>query len=417
MQRTWGPGLILVAVLGVLGSPGASRAGAEDPHAAPVVLAKVVEQEVKQGASFVGTVEPRLRSEVDVRAAGYLKELLVEAGDPVKGGQVLARLDTDTLDIRLRAARAELTLRQEALRELQNGSRPEDVQQAEARLAEGRADLDAARWKLGAVQKLRREDKLSEEDLQEAQRAARAAEARLQGLQAALALMKAGPREEEIAQAQARVEAQQAAIAQLQDEEKRHTVVAPYDGFIVKKRTEVGAWLETGGAVVEMMALQKVDVVVPVLEDYVGFLREGMPVHLVIDALASPHVQGKIHRIVPMADARSRTAPVKIRIQNHIEGGAVRILPGMFARVTLPVGDPHKARVAPKDAVVLGGPSPIVYVYDPSTSQVHPVPVRLGVAVGEGIEVDGDVPAGAQVVVRGNERLRQGMKVRQVTGR
>ena len=413
MRRSQGLLLLLTAGLGLLGTV---PAAADDRPAPPVVLGEIVQAELKQGRSFVGSVEAERTVVVDVQTNGYVKEMLVEAGDPVAAGAPLARLDTDTREIRRRAAMAQLDLRREELTELQNGTRPEEIEASAARLQEAQADVENALWKLEAVTRLRAEGKVSEEELREARRAHSVAAARHRALSAAHALLEKGPRLERIAQAQAALDTQQAEVDRLDDEKARCEVTAPFAGFVVRKMTEVGAWLDTGGPVAEIVALGHVDVVVPVLEDHLAFLREGMPVHVEIDALADPHLEGVIHRIVPVADARSRTAPVKIRITNTIEGKVVRIKPGMFARVNLPVGELRQALVAPKDAIVLGGRSPIVMVYDPATSTVNPVPVQLGVAVAEGIEIQAQLAPGTKVVIRGNERVFPGMKVRPVEG-
>ena len=385
--------------------------------APPVVLADVTEQMVRHGRSFVGTVEPERRGHVDGQIAGYVEELLVEAGDRVKAEAVIARLRTTTLDIRITAAKAEQTLREKELLELKNGTRRQELAQAVARIREAEADVDTARWKLEATRKLRRDELISEEELREAQKALAAAEARSAARKAFVDLLEAGPRVERIAQAEAKVAIQAAVVARLEDEKARHVVVAPYAGFVVEKYTEVGTWLGEGDPVIDLVALENVDVVVPMLEDDLLHLRRGMGVAVHIDALAEKVVEGTIHRIVPAADARTRTAPVKIRLKNTIEGNRVRIKPGMFARVTLPVGEEKKALVVPKDAIVLGRGQPIVYVFDEEGASVRPVPVTLGVAIDDGVEATGDLKAGMKVVIRGNERLRPGMRVRPVATR
>lgn len=87
----------------------------------------------------------------------------------------------------------------------------------------------------------------------------------------------------------------------------------------------------------------------------------------------------------------------------------------MLAYVTLPVGNPHTALLVPKDALVLGGPSPLVYVVedDSQTGQsvARAVAVSVGVADGPWIQVTGSLTAGQRVVVQGNERLRSGAPV------
>ena len=87
----------------------------------------------------------------------------------------------------------------------------------------------------------------------------------------------------------------------------------------------------------------------------------------------------------------------------------------MLARVTLAVGPQQDALLVPKDALVLGGPSPVVMVVqtDPETKQsiVNSVPVAVGVADGPLIQVSGSLQKGQEVVVLGNERIFPGQRV------
>jgi multidrug efflux pump subunit AcrA (membrane-fusion protein) len=406
--------LAITLALGCMAVVGPAVVLGEPPAGSPVVLAEVVEQEIKQGRAFVGTVEAVRSGSVDAQAAGYVEVLDVEAGQRVEAHHVLAKLRTKTLDLRLEAARAELRLREAAKAELDSGSRPGEKAQAAARVIEARARERAAAWKLAAARKLRETAQFSEQELRDAEEALQAARARLAELEAARALVEEGPRREQIAQATAHVEVQAAEVARLEDERERHTITAPYGGYVVAKRTEVGAWLAVGAPVIDLVALDEVDVVVPVLEDAIVHLERGATVNVVIDALPRPYVTGTIRRIVPVADRRSRTVPVRVRVENVAKGGEMLIKPGMFARVHLAVGEPRRALLVPKDAVVLGGPGPVVYVHDPEAATATPVPVRLGVAVEDLIEVSGDLAAGAKVVVRGNERIFPGTRVRPV---
>jgi HlyD family secretion protein len=118
--------------------------------------------------------------------------------------------------------------------------------------------------------------------------------------------------------------------------------------------------------------------------------------------------------INPQADARSHTFPVKIRVANRIENDQPLLKSGMFARVTLAVGKPTACVLVPKDAVVLGGPTPIVLVAASAADKttVRPVPVTLGPAQGAWIAAIGDMKEGDQVIVEGNERVRPGQDVR-----
>jgi multidrug efflux pump subunit AcrA (membrane-fusion protein) len=105
---------------------------------------------------------------------------------------------------------------------------------------------------------------------------------------------------------------------------------------------------------------------------------------------------------------------VKVRVQNRIENDQPVLKAGMFARVTLAVGKPTQCVLVPKDAVVLGGPSPMVLVAAAAGDKttVRPAPVQLGPAQGSWIAVFGDLKEGDPVIVEGNERVRPGQEVR-----
>src|SRR5690606_11477030 len=105
-------------------------------------------------------------------------------------------------------------------------------------------------------------------------------------------------------------------------------------------------------------------------------------------ALADRTFTGEVVQIVPFADPRTRSFPVKVRVANVIEDDVPLLKANMFAEVTLPVGQQRKALVVPKDAVVLGGDRPVVFIFEPSGTgkgSVRPVEVQLGVADGDAI--------------------------------
>jgi multidrug efflux pump subunit AcrA (membrane-fusion protein) len=379
-------------------------AAAQDRPAALVVVAEAVEREVTARRSFVGTVEPARRSVVESEVEGLVAEYIAEEGQRVEAGAPLAKLRTKLAEIALAAARAELKLRTEELRELKNGSRPEELAQSRARLAAAKAANELRQWRLGRAKQLFDTSVISEDELKEAEMTARLAEELLAEVHEGLRLAEAGPREERIAQAEARVEAQQAEVARLEDRLERHTIRAPFAGYVVMEHTEVGEWLGEGAAVAEIVALDEVDVVAPVVEDYILGIAVGMTASISVGAVPGREFEGMVSAIVPGADERARTFPVKVRVRNP-EGPFLKA--GMFATVHLPVGAKEKAVLVPKDALVLGGPRPIVFVV--TDGEAEPVPVETGIAVDDLVQVKGGVAGGQKVVIRGNERLRQDM--------
>lgn len=403
-------------LLGLLASLAAAPAFAQ-PGMGPsaVVAARVVEREVAATQTFVGTVTPVKRATIGAAVAGRVVEFPVEEGDRIEAGQTLAQLLTQTIELELAAAEAELDLRRSQLEELQNGSRPEEVEQARARAAAEklrRQFLIARRDRLRAVFDDR--GAVSEDEFEEAVSAAAQAEEAYRDAAAAYKMAADGPRREVIAQAQAEVAMQEAVVENLSDRIKKHTIITRFAGYVSAEHTEIGAWANQGDPVAEVIALDEVEVVVQVVEQSIPFVSPGMSAAVEIPALPGRRFEGTVVRSAPQADVRSRTFPVRVRVQNEISEAGPLLKAGMYARVALPVGAQQTALLAPKDAIVLGGPQPMVYVVtgEGQEQSVRPAPVELGVATGELIQVTGPLAAGDLVVVEGNERLRPQQPVR-----
>ncbi|GIW79686.1 MAG: hypothetical protein KatS3mg105_1493 [Gemmatales bacterium] len=377
-------------------------------EAARVVTMRVRKMKAASSQSFVGTIMPVRVSTVGSAVDGRVAEFLVNEGDYVRAGQPIAKLRQQLIEADVAAARADLDLRQVELKELVS-SLPVEIEQAKARLALAEAALRFAKAKRQRNQTLVGRG-VSREDLEESASLAEQAQANLEEAKAALKILQ-GPRQQRIAQAKARVASQQALLDRLEEQLERHTIRAPFDGYITAEFTEVGQWLKPGDPVVEIAELAEVDVQVGVLEDYVGFLREGQTVRVDVGALPDRTFTGTIQLIVPKGDLRSRTFPVKIRLKNKKLGKKnVLLKAGMFARVTLPVGELDKeAYFVPKDALVLGGSRHLVFVVKQGIARR--VPVELGLAHEDWIEVKGELSDNDVVVVQGNERLRPGQKV------
>jgi len=387
---------------------------------ASVTVATVVQRDVSAGQEFVGTLVPTRISSVGSAVDGRVIEFPVNEGDRVLKGQVLAKLLTQQLEIQLAGAQAELDLRKQELVELRNGTRPEEKAQAEARLLNAKAGRAFHESRLRRVQKLRDNSTLTEEDLQAVSMATDQANQAYAEAEAAWKLVEAGPRKEQIAQAEARLAVQQEVVNGILDQLEKHTIKAPFDGYVTQEFTEVGQWLARGANVVRVAELDYVGIEVMVLENYISELELGEIVRVEVPAVPGKIFEGKIALIVPQGDARSRSFPVKLFMKNEILPSGPLFKSGMFARVNLAVGKSTSATLVPKDAIVLGGQSPLVFVVAPDPKDekkliAHPRVVELGVSDGGLIAVKGNLQPGDKVVVQGNERLIP-MSPVQITG-
>lgn len=384
------------------------------PPAVPVAAALVSTMKTASGQPFVGTVLPARTSDVGSAVDGRLTELPIVDGQHVAENEPIAQLLRGLLEIERAGATAELDRRRQVLGELQAGSRPEEIEQARAAVAGFEARLSYAKDRLARLARLAERGTSTADELNDAQTELRAVEAQLRGSRAALELVETGPRKEQIAQAAAAAAVQEAEVQRIDDQLAKHTIRAPFSGWVVERFTEKGQWVARGGLIARIAELDTLEIEAQVPESSLAALREGAHVRLEFDAAADQAWIGTVARVVPQADLLSRSFPVRIRLENRIVDGVPTIKGGMLARAWLPVGAAGEVTVVPKDALVLGGAKPLVFCIDPSsptTGVVRPVEVALGAAVEGHVAVRGTLEPGALVVVRGNERLRPGMQV------
>lgn len=405
------PLFCLTAWMTVLPSlPAAAQGGP-----ASVVTANVIERPATARQVFIANITPHRRTTIGSAVDGRVLEYPINAGEPVTARQPLAKLRTATMEIDLAAAEAELELREAELRELENGSRPEEIGLAEAQLNAAKASSEYAAASFKRSQRLFQEAAGLSQDEYEASRAeamrttALVAEAEHQ-----LELARQGPRTEQIDQARARVEMQRQVVTSLEDRLEKFTVRSPFDGIVSQELTEEGAWIQQGDAVAEVVEVNPVMVEVYVPESHIQYVPLGEECEIRAEAFPGRTFPGTISHIVPVADPKSRSFPVRVVVPNEPVNGRHPLLPGMLARVSLATGETQDALLVPKDALQLGGSATMVIkIVD---GKAVPVPIDTGIAVGGLIQVipmaQGSLSVGDPVVVRGNERLRPGQAVK-----
>jgi len=381
------------------------------PPAPKVLVTPARSAIVAEPRTFVGSVKPIRHSLVGSAAAGRVEEYLINEGDLVKAGQPIAILRRGIIKAEVDSARANLIMRQAELAEMEK-SFQDEVDQGQAKLAVAQAELA---FRLGKLQRSKSlGTSVSRELYEEDSSLASKADASVHEQQASVRMLTQGARQMKTEQARARVSAQLAELQRLEEQFDRHTMKAPFDGWVSAEKTEIGQWVMQGDPVAEIVELNEADVEIAVVEDFIANLHTAVEGQVEVPALPNEKFVGRVAMINPQADSRSHTFPVKVRVQNRIENDQPVLKAGMFARVTLSVGKPTPCVLVPKDAVVLGGPSPMVLIAAAAGEKttVRPAPVQLGPAQGAWIAAFGDLKEGEQVIVEGNERVRPGQEIR-----
>ncbi|MGD8331237.1 MAG: efflux RND transporter periplasmic adaptor subunit [Acidobacteriota bacterium] len=370
------------------GGPGGAPGGGFAMGPSPVEVVTAVETMAAEPVRLIGEVTPLREAVVAGEVEGRVAELLVDEGDRVRTGDVLARLDTTTAELDLTASRA-------------------SEAEAQARLV--RFESEVRR-----VSDLRQRRAVSEREYEQAV-ADRDAQA----------------------QTVARIDSEAARLEELIE---RAEIRAPFAGQVAAVHTELGEWIGRGGDVATLVDLSEVEVTVNAPERYVGQVEQarvdGLEVPVVFEALPGDF-RGHVKAVLPQANPQARTFPVIVVVPNP--DGAIRA--GMSAQVLAQVGAAVPTVLVPKDSLVLRSGRTFVYRVvpmqggggrgapaggegtatsgdasggapaGPPPSGVEEIEVTLGSAYGEWQAVAGGVNGGDEVVVRGNENLRPGMPV------
>ncbi|NUQ48734.1 MAG: efflux RND transporter periplasmic adaptor subunit [Phycisphaerae bacterium] len=387
-------GICLYSALAALG---------QGPPGTPVQASPIIEREVAASLRVVGSVRADREAVVASEVSGVIVELSVDEGTAVRQGDVMCRLDDTVARLLLDEARGRLASLRATLAELRNGTRPEELRWSEATALEAKAMLDKWAFERERVRRLDEQNRSNPKEVHDTEMEYSAAERRYAQAQARLDMARKGPRDEELDRAAADVAAQEAVVARRERDLAKTQVRAPFDGLVAAKRTEVGQWIEEGGAVCELVAVDTVRIRADVPEAAIPFASVGASATFEIEALQMSE-SGLISRVIPRANPAARTFPIEIDVPNP----GARLLPGMFAWVNAPSGPPGKRLLVSKDAIVSSPRGKTIFVVRPGPAgqMALPVPVRTGLEVAGHVEVQGEgLAAGDLVVNRANERL------------
>ena len=303
-----------------------------------------------------------------------IAEVLVQEGDRVRRGQVLARLDTSRLEPQVAQAEAQVAAQRQVVARLRNGSRPEEIAQARANVesakadaanarrqyerikaalegsagrAVGQQDVDTAKaaWDVAEAKLVVNQKALALAVAGPRQEEVAEAEAKLAMDQKALALVVAGPRKEEVAEAEARLRAAEAQLALLRQALADAQLVAPVDAVVRTRLLEPGEMASPQKPVFSLAITDPKWVRAYVSEPDLGKVYPGMAAFVAVDSFPEQRFDGWVGFISPVAEftpkavqtEELRTSLVyEVRVFVNDPSDALRL--GMPATVSLPLG-------------------------------------------------------------------------------
>jgi HlyD family secretion protein len=273
--------------------------------------------------------------------------VLVQEGDRVHKDQVLARLDTSRLEPQVAQVKAQLAAQQAVVDRLHNGSRPEEVAQARAALDSAKADAENARRQAARFRSLIAASggrAASQQDLDNANAALDVANAKVVSQQKALDLAVAGPRKEDVAQADAQLQAEQAQLALLKQQLADANLLAPVDAVIRSRLMEPGEMASPQKPVFTLAITDPKWVRAYVSETDLGKIRSGEIANIGVDSFANRRFEGWIGFISPVAEFTPKTVQTEelrsslvYEIRVFVKDPSDELRLGMPATVFLPL--------------------------------------------------------------------------------
>lgn len=311
-----------------------------------IVLIVVLRRTPKSASDLrvSGTIEVT-SVELSFKVPGRLAQRLVDEGDPVQAGQLVARLEDDELSQQRAASAAEQLAAQAALADLKAGSRHEEIAQSEAALERMKAEFDRLFQDAVRMEALFRQDVIPQRELDAARAARDASQAAVREAQQRLEFIRSGPRPDAVRQFQAKSVAAGAALALAETRLSQCLLTAPLTGMVLTKHAEPGEMLTAGSPVMTVGKMDDVWLRAYIPETELGRVRLGQAAKVFVDTWPGRIFNGRISYIAPQAEFTPKNVQtdkerVKLvyRIKITMPNPQMELKPGMPADAIISTG-------------------------------------------------------------------------------
>jgi len=393
-QRRW---IILgIVIIGLAGATLVLTAALRPNHQIdPSKLANVERGDIARSVVATGKIEPLAKVEVKSKASGIVQKILVDYGDRVKQGQVLAELDKEQLRARVEEAQANLQAAQAA------------VQSAEATYernvvdAQG-PDLPFLKATMERDRKAAADGLIAASVSDDGQRAYQLALNKQLSAQRSVAVSRA-----EVARAKAQVAQSQAQLDNAEEDLRNSTIVSPMDGLVLSRDVEVGdavssilvlgsqaTLIMTLGDVSSVYVLGKVD------QADIGKVYLGQPARIVVESFKDKRFEGKVTKISPLGVEKDNVTTFEVRVSIQNPTGALKA--NMSANAEIIQEEKHNVLLVPETAVLYDKDRRTsVELHDPRADNGRrKLAVQLGISNGVKTEVTSGLKQGEKVILQ-----------------
>lgn len=393
-RRRWIWAGVIVVLLAGAGF-GVRAALKPDNKIDPSKIASIERGNIARSVVATGKIEPRATVEVKSKASGIVKQIFVNYGDFVKQGQVLADLDKEELQARLREAKANLQAAQ-ATEESAMASLERNKVEAEG------PDLPFLKSAMDRARQLHKEGLIAKNLVEDAEKAYQMALNKQVSAARNLAVSRA-----EITRAKAQVAQAQAMLERAEEDLRNSTITSPIDGLVLSRNVEVGnavssilvmgsqsTLLFTLGDVGDVFVRGKVD------QADIGKVYMNQPARIVVESFRDRKFEGKVYRISPYGVEKDNVTTFEVQVSIHNPGHELKA--NMSANAEIILEEKPNVLLVPEAAVVYDKQRNASVEIPDSTAEKgrKKIPVKLGISNGVKTELVAGLAQGQKVILQ-----------------
>jgi multidrug efflux pump subunit AcrA (membrane-fusion protein) len=373
----------------------------------PVQVAPVIRGSIRLIVNANAVLYPRDQANIMPKISAPVRRFLVNRGDHVKRGQLLAELENLDLVAAARESKGQFGQAESNYRSITASSVPEQVLKAQTDLAAARDSLDAARKLLDSRQQLFKDGALARKSVDDAQVAYTQARGQFETAQQRFQALQSVGKEEQIKSAAAQVDAARGHYESAQAQVAYSEIRSPINGVITDRPVYPGEMANTGSALLTVMDMSAVVARINMAQSQAKDMKVGDEA-TVTPADGGEPVPGKVTIVSPAADPNSTTLQVWVQVDNPDE----RLRAGQSVHVAIVAATIDGATLIPAAAVLPSdeGGTIVLVVDDKDTA--HQKKVEIGVREPELVQVIAGVEPGERVVSGGGLGLADKSKVR-----
>jgi HlyD family secretion protein len=393
-RRRWMiAGVILVVLIGC--GFGIAAALRPNHQIDPSKLATIERGDLARSVVATGKIEPLAKVEVKSKASGIVEKIFADYGDHVKHGQVLVELDKEQLQARVAEARANLQAAEAAVQSAQATFERNVVD------AQG-PDLPFLKSTAARDQKLAAEGLISASALDDAEKGYQLALNKQLSAQRNVAVSRA-----EVARAKAQVAQMQAVLDNAEEDLRNSTIVSPMEGLVLSRDVEVGdavsSILILGSQATNIMTLGDVSEVYvkgKVDEADISKVYHGQPARISVESLKDRKFMGKVTKISPLGVEKDNVTTFEVRVSIQNSTGELKV--NMSANAEIILEEKHGILMLPEAAVIYDKDHhTFLETPDPgSKAGRRKLSAKLGISNGVKTELVEGLKEGQQVILQ-----------------